>query len=69
VYISGDGSPFIFASVLAVPYPLAQPEMLCKIAGFEAATPLRVSSNFSQTRGTAKKKVGLAQLRVSTKDP
>ena len=31
--------------------------------------PLAFSSNFSQTRGTAKKKVGLAQFKVNTKDP
>jgi len=37
--------------------------------GFEAAISLSFSSNFSHTLGTAKKQVGLAHLRDSTKDP
>jgi hypothetical protein len=59
-YIIGGLSFFILASTFAVPYPLAHPEMLYKKAGFEAAISLSFSSNFSQTRGTARNMVGLA---------
>jgi len=55
--------------VFRVPYPFAHPEIACKNAGFYAAISLSLSSNFSQTRGTAKKQVGRAQFRVSTKVP
>jgi hypothetical protein len=59
-YINGGFVLFSFASVLRVPYCLAQPERLYKMAGFEAAISLSFSSNFSQTRGTARNIVGLA---------
>ena len=51
------------------PWPLAHPEIDCNIAGFVAAICLSLSSNFSQTLGTAKNKVGLAHYRDSTNDP
>jgi hypothetical protein len=38
-------------------------------AGLDAAIALSLSSNFSQTRGTAKNIVGLAHVNVSTKVP
>jgi hypothetical protein len=48
---------------------LAHPDIDCNIAGFVAAICLSLSSNFSQTLGTAKNKVGLAHYRDSTNDP
>jgi len=36
---------------------------------FAAAASFNLSSNFSQIRGTAKNKVGLAQCKVSTRLP
>jgi hypothetical protein len=43
--------------------------MLYKIAGFSAAIDFSLSSNFSQTLGTARKIVGRAQFSVSTRVP
>jgi len=43
--------------------------MLYKIAGFVVAIYFNLSSNFSHTLGTAKKRVGLAHVKVSTSVP
>jgi hypothetical protein len=43
--------------------------MLCKMLDFVAAISLSFSSNFSQTRGTARNIVGLAHYSVRTSEP
>jgi hypothetical protein len=68
-YIMGASPPLYCAWTLANPFPLAHPEMLYINAGLEAAMAFSLSSNFSQTRGTAKNIVGLAHTKVSTNVP
>jgi len=68
-YIMG-ASPFLYCAwTFAKPFPLAHPEILYINAGLVAAIAFSLSSNFSQTRGTAKNMVGLAQTKVSTNVP
>jgi hypothetical protein len=68
-YMKGGASFLSLAWVFKVPYCLAQPEMLCKMLDFVAAISLSFSSNFSQTRGTARNIVGLAHYSVRTSEP
>ena len=53
----------------AIPLPFAQLEIDCKILGFVLAISLSLSSNFSQTRGTAINNVGRHHFMLSTSVP
>ena len=69
LYIIGAPLPDYCAITLEYPLPLAHPEIDCIKDGFEAAIAFNLSSNFSQTLGTARNIVGRHQVSVSTKVP
>jgi hypothetical protein len=61
LYINGGSSYLLRASTLSDAYRFAHPEIdYCNAELFEP-TSFNFSSNFSQTLGTAKNTVGLAQ--------